>query len=172
VGSRFHDWIYWTSLLQLHLIITVHTLNSFLITNLSLYLFLISDWPIVSRLLLSSTSESESLQFTKAPPFITSGGPNALRSHYTEQFIFLSPAPVVAETPGDPKIPRIHRNVCGIFDDMRMPFRELLPSKRSLHRTVHLSISCTRCSGNAWWSQDSPYPPKRLCNIRWYENAF
>jgi hypothetical protein len=36
VGSRFDDWIYWTSLLQLHLIITAQTLNSFWITNLSL----------------------------------------------------------------------------------------------------------------------------------------
>jgi hypothetical protein len=36
VGSRFEDRIYWTSLLQLQLIITVHTLNSFLITKLSL----------------------------------------------------------------------------------------------------------------------------------------
>jgi hypothetical protein len=34
VDSRFYDWIYWTSLLQLQLIITVHTLNSFLIKNL------------------------------------------------------------------------------------------------------------------------------------------
>jgi hypothetical protein len=36
VGFRFDDWIYWTFLLQLPLITTSHTLNSFLITNLSL----------------------------------------------------------------------------------------------------------------------------------------
>jgi hypothetical protein len=36
VGSRFDDWVYWTSLLQLHLIITAHTLNPILITNFSL----------------------------------------------------------------------------------------------------------------------------------------
>jgi hypothetical protein len=39
VGSRFDDWIYWTSPLQLQLFTTVHTLNSFLITNLSLHFF-------------------------------------------------------------------------------------------------------------------------------------
>jgi hypothetical protein len=36
VGSRFDIWIYWTPLLQLHLITTVRTFNSFLMSNLSL----------------------------------------------------------------------------------------------------------------------------------------
>jgi hypothetical protein len=54
VGSRFNDWIYWTSGLQLQLIITVHALNSFLITNLSLYFFRFSDWSLVSSLWLHS----------------------------------------------------------------------------------------------------------------------
>jgi hypothetical protein len=36
VGFRFDDWIYWKSVLQLHLITTVHTFNYFLIMNLSL----------------------------------------------------------------------------------------------------------------------------------------
>jgi hypothetical protein len=43
-------------LLQLHLIITVHTLNSFWITNLSLYFFWISDWSLASSLLLLNTT--------------------------------------------------------------------------------------------------------------------
>jgi hypothetical protein len=54
VGSRFDDSIYWTSLLQLQFIITVHTLNSFLITNLSLYFIWFSDWYLVASLLLLS----------------------------------------------------------------------------------------------------------------------
>jgi hypothetical protein len=33
VGSRFDDWIYWTSVLQLHLIITSHTLISLITTS-------------------------------------------------------------------------------------------------------------------------------------------
>jgi hypothetical protein len=33
VGSRFDDWIYWMSLLQLQLTITAHTLNSILTTS-------------------------------------------------------------------------------------------------------------------------------------------
>jgi hypothetical protein len=53
MGSRFDDCIYGTPLLQLHLIITVHTLNSFLITNLSLYFFWFSDWSLVSNLVFS-----------------------------------------------------------------------------------------------------------------------
>jgi hypothetical protein len=57
VGSRFDDWIYWTSLLQLQLIMTVDTLNSYLITNLSLYSFWFLDWSLVSRLLLLSTTD-------------------------------------------------------------------------------------------------------------------
>jgi hypothetical protein len=35
LGCRFDDWIYWTSLLQLQLIIPFHTLDSSLITNLT-----------------------------------------------------------------------------------------------------------------------------------------
>jgi hypothetical protein len=41
VGYRFDNWIYRTSVLQLHLIATVHPLNSFLITKLSLHVFLL-----------------------------------------------------------------------------------------------------------------------------------
>jgi hypothetical protein len=33
VGSRFDDWVYWTLLLQFHLITTAHTLSSFLTTS-------------------------------------------------------------------------------------------------------------------------------------------
>jgi hypothetical protein len=55
-GSKFHDWIYWTSLLQLQLIIIVYTLNSFSITNLSRYFFWFSDWSLVCSLLLLSTT--------------------------------------------------------------------------------------------------------------------
>jgi hypothetical protein len=46
MGSRFYDWIYLTSLLQLQFIITAHTLNS-LITSLSLYFVLFWDWSLV-----------------------------------------------------------------------------------------------------------------------------
>jgi hypothetical protein len=58
VSSKFDDWIYWTSLLQLHLVITVHTLSSLLITNLSLYFFWVSDWSLSSTLLLLSMTDS------------------------------------------------------------------------------------------------------------------
>jgi hypothetical protein len=47
VGSKFDDWIYWKSLLQLHLSITIHTFNSFLITDLSPHFFWFSDWSLV-----------------------------------------------------------------------------------------------------------------------------
>jgi hypothetical protein len=30
LGSGFDDWVYWTLLLQLQLIVTAHTLNSFM----------------------------------------------------------------------------------------------------------------------------------------------
>jgi hypothetical protein len=36
---------------------------------------------------------------------------------------------VVTETPGDPKIPCIHRNLCWIFVDMIVCFKEPMPSK-------------------------------------------
>jgi hypothetical protein len=61
VGSRFDDWMYRMSLLQLQLITTVHIFNSFLITNLSLF----------------SGSRTE----------ITSRGPNT--EHSVGQFIVL-----------------------------------------------------------------------------------
>jgi hypothetical protein len=64
VGSRLDDWIYWTSLLRLQLIITAHTLNSFLITNLSLYFFWFSDW---SQLRLSLSCRSQSLSLMLRP---------------------------------------------------------------------------------------------------------
>jgi hypothetical protein len=85
VGSRFDDWIYWTSLLHLHLIATFHTLDSFLITNLSIYFFWFSDWSFVfyysvrftaSRLQLTQSesetcvttdSQSVSLSWNEAP---------------------------------------------------------------------------------------------------------
>jgi hypothetical protein len=76
VGSRFDDWIYWTSILQLQLIITVHTLNS--ITNL-LTVVWISDRSLVSRILflwisppqsdsyVATDGQSASLSQNKAP---------------------------------------------------------------------------------------------------------
>jgi hypothetical protein len=54
VDSTFDDWIYWTSVSQLHLIITAHTLKSFWIISLLLSLFWISGWSL-SLLLLSTT---------------------------------------------------------------------------------------------------------------------
>jgi hypothetical protein len=58
MGSKFDDCIYWTSLLQLHLIITAHTLNSFLIKNLSLHFFRFSDWSLASSLVPVSATDS------------------------------------------------------------------------------------------------------------------
>jgi hypothetical protein len=60
VGSRFGDWIYLTSLLQLYWIVTIHTFNSW-ITNLSLYFyfFWISDWSLFSSLLQLSTTDCQ-----------------------------------------------------------------------------------------------------------------
>jgi hypothetical protein len=82
VGSRFHYRIYGMSLLQLQLIITVHTLNSSLITNLSLYLFWISDWSLVSSLLLLSMTHScESVTC----PFMTRCGLQT--EHTLERFV-------------------------------------------------------------------------------------
>jgi hypothetical protein len=52
--------------------------------------------------------------------FISSGRHH--RSHHTEEFFYWSPQSVVAETPGNPKVPRIHGNLCRIFVDMRMIF--------------------------------------------------
>jgi hypothetical protein len=48
MGSRFDDFIYWTSLLQLHLVITAHTLNSFWkpISAESLPIVWIWDWSL------------------------------------------------------------------------------------------------------------------------------
>jgi hypothetical protein len=40
------------------------------------------------------------------------------------------------------------------------------------HRTVRLLVSCIRCSGNVWWSQDSPRPRKPLLSLCCHENAF
>jgi hypothetical protein len=65
VSSRFEDWIYWTSLLQLQLITAF---NTFLIKNLSLHFFWTSDWSLVFSVELSI-------------------GPNI--GHQVEQFIFL-----------------------------------------------------------------------------------
>jgi hypothetical protein len=72
VGSRFDDLIYWTSLLQLRLIIAAHTLNSFLITNLSLYFFWFSDWSLVSIFYYSVR-----LSASRVESYITTDGPSA-----------------------------------------------------------------------------------------------
>jgi hypothetical protein len=83
VGSGFDDWIYGMSLLQLQLIITVYTSNSFLITNLSLYYFWISDQSLVSSLLLLSMTHScESV----ACSFMTQCG--LPTEHTLEHFIY------------------------------------------------------------------------------------
>jgi hypothetical protein len=58
VGSTFDDWIYWMCLFHLHLILTVHTLNSFFITYLSLYFFWSLDWSLACSLLLLSRTDS------------------------------------------------------------------------------------------------------------------
>jgi hypothetical protein len=64
VGSRSDDWIYWTSLLQLQLIITAHTLNCFLITNFSLHFFWFSDWSL--RFYYSMRLTASQLRLTHA----------------------------------------------------------------------------------------------------------
>jgi hypothetical protein len=56
VGSRFDDWIYWTPLLQSHLIITAHTLNSLTTSVWRIswgisHCCLNSDWSLISRIL-------------------------------------------------------------------------------------------------------------------------
>jgi hypothetical protein len=64
VSSRFDNWIYWTSLLHLHLITRAHTLNSCIITSAkSLTVFWISGWSLVSWILdlwISPPNQSQS----------------------------------------------------------------------------------------------------------------
>jgi hypothetical protein len=60
--------------------------------------------------------------FTNRLSFISSGEPN---------ISYWAPVFVIAETPGDPKIPRIHGNLCWILSDIRMSVSEPLPSKRT-----------------------------------------
>jgi hypothetical protein len=64
VGSRFGDWIYWTSLLLLQLITTAHTLNSF--------------WIAIFSLLSESRTGLSSLEFwfSGSRTELTSCGPN------------------------------------------------------------------------------------------------
>jgi hypothetical protein len=69
-----------------------------------------------------NSSTNELIEFMNELSFISSGGTN--RNYW-------SPVFVVAETPGDPKIPRIHGNLCWIFVDMRIRFSERLPNKRT-----------------------------------------
>jgi hypothetical protein len=57
------------------------------------------------QLLLALTSK-----FTIELSFISLRGP--IISHHTEQFVYWSPISIVVEMPGDPKISRIHRNLC------------------------------------------------------------
>jgi hypothetical protein len=80
VGYRFDDWIYWMPLLQLHLIITAHTLKSFLIMNLSLYFFWISGLSLFPSLLLLSTTHCSVWKIS----LITSGEP--YRNHRPQGF--------------------------------------------------------------------------------------
>jgi hypothetical protein len=54
VVSRFDDWIYWTSVLQLHLVTTVYTLIS-----LTLNLSLVQEFLVSGILILDSVSRSE-----------------------------------------------------------------------------------------------------------------
>jgi hypothetical protein len=75
VGSRFDDWMYWTSVLQLQLIITANTLNSFLIMNLSLYFYCFSNWSLVfcySYYSIRLTASKLRLtQFLSLEPYVT-----------------------------------------------------------------------------------------------------
>jgi hypothetical protein len=82
VDTRFDDWIHLTSLLRLKLITIVHTLNSFLMTNLSLYFFWFSDKSLVSSLLCWILDLDCVFR-----PELASCGPNI--QHQVEQFIFL-----------------------------------------------------------------------------------
>jgi hypothetical protein len=65
--------------------------------------------------------------FTNEHSFISSGGTN--RSYW-------SPISVVAETPGDPKIPSIHGNFYSVFVDLRRSFIEPLRSTRWLEYLI------------------------------------
>jgi hypothetical protein len=81
MGSSIDDWIYWTPLLRLQVIITAHTLNSFWISHCCLNLRLISSlsdsWPLISPIRLTPASrfefymttdgQSASLSWIKAP---------------------------------------------------------------------------------------------------------
>jgi hypothetical protein len=64
MGSRFDDLIFWTPLLQLHLITTATTLNSW-ITNLSLYFL----W--FSRILLLSATHGFSAMTARKRPLLS-----------------------------------------------------------------------------------------------------
>jgi hypothetical protein len=62
MGSRLNYWIYWTSLLQLHLIIRSHILNRCRIKNLSLYFFWFSEWsPVLLFSVWISDSQTENI---------------------------------------------------------------------------------------------------------------
>jgi hypothetical protein len=84
VGSRFDDWIYWTSVLQLQLIITAHTLNSFYTTSIwrISHCCLNLDWSLVLRI-LDLWISAPRIHYL----WYLLGGPH--RRHHVEQLIIL-----------------------------------------------------------------------------------
>jgi hypothetical protein len=122
----------------LHITVTIaHKLNSSMSACESLlgnesYLVNTSQMNIQLLNCLLNYITNEWIEFTNEVSFISLGGPN--RSYW-------SPISVVAERSGDPKIPHIHGNLCWIFVDMRMSFREPLPIKRTSAWTLLSQLS-------------------------------
>jgi hypothetical protein len=154
VGSRFNNWIYWTPRLQLHFIIAGHTLNSFLITVLSVYFFWFSDCSLISSLLqLSTTHCCESFMC----PFLTRCGAQA--EHILSQSLLLRPA--------------VSRSVClGIKNPSEAYDQILLLSERC--GFIDVEHSLWREDGyvvyNCSWPSPSGLPfrrPLRLTGLWW-----
>jgi hypothetical protein len=83
VNSIFDDWIYWTSLLRLHAITTVHTFNSW-ITNPSLLPGSCTSGLLeLCVALLSSRKRAATFHFATAATLHLLGVPN--RGHRVEQ---------------------------------------------------------------------------------------
>jgi hypothetical protein len=98
-----------------------------LLDNDSLTVFL-PDLELVSSLLVLSTTEWIS-RFHECTALHNLGRTEQTPLRRTVRLLIS--CPVVAETPGYPKIPRIQGNLCWILVDMWMRFREPWHSKRS-----------------------------------------
>jgi hypothetical protein len=78
--------------------------------------------------------------------------------------------------------PRLHNTGYERIHEWTLFYNFERIEQKPLHRTIRVLVSCIRCSGNAWWFQDSIpvetllvnswYPRKPLLNLCWHENAF